>query len=629
MIVVGTAGHIDHGKSAIVKRLTGTDPDRLPEEKKRGMTIDLGFAFYKTTKNETIAFVDVPGHERFVKNMIAGAGGIDAVMLVVAADDGWMPQTEEHFQIVRLLGIKSGIVVINKIDLADGDRIKNLKAEIEHNIRGTFLENAPILGVSAATGENFEELKQLLNKLALDTAVRKDMGKARLYIDRVFVMQGIGAVATGTLRDGIVEVGQTVSIWPNMKKAKIRTLQSNSLDVDTANPGQRTAVSLTGVRKEDLERGGAIVAADDLQYFKKHSVLAIQVELLKNCSVKLTNRRRVLLLVGTTEIEGEIYLLNQTTIAAGASGNALVKLDSPVYALVGDRFVLRLPTPMVTLGGGIIIDHLDTVPRKSMLSQLEYLNSRNLFNPKQMIMSELQKQKVAEKAELLKYSVLSQSEIANYLDILVANGKIQTIGGHIFATDLMKKLSTAVFENVKSIFEKSGGLKSLTADEIGIGSNLDIVKTKIVLSYLVNQNKLSQSNDLFKLLGATEAIPDDIQKACDSILAEIKKSPYMPPSISELTSNGKKNKQAVGHLLSSGQVYKCSSKFLFTGRAWNDILTFIKATLNNKSELTVGELRDSFKFSRKFAIPILEETDRIKLTKRKGDVRIRGENFEK
>ncbi|MFQ6008847.1 MAG: selenocysteine-specific translation elongation factor, partial [Candidatus Zixiibacteriota bacterium] len=256
MIVVGTAGHIDHGKSSIIKRLTGTDPDRLPEEKARGMTIDLGFAFYRTTSDEEIAFVDVPGHERFVKNMIAGAGGIDVVMLVIAADDGWMPQSQEHFQIVRLLGIRNGFIVINKIDLVQNDWLELLQQDIRTKVKGSFLEDAPILMVSAETGEGFEQLQNYLNSLPKKIAVARDIGKARLFIDRSFVRPGIGGVVTGTLRGGSLSVGQTVSVWPSMATGKIRSLQSNNQDVHTAHPGQRTAVSFTGIDKEQLRRGG-------------------------------------------------------------------------------------------------------------------------------------------------------------------------------------------------------------------------------------------------------------------------------------------------------------------------------------------------------------------------------------
>ena len=376
MIVIGTAGHIDHGKSAIVKRLTGTDPDRLPEEKARGMTIDLGFAFYRTPSGDVIAFVDVPGHERFVKNMISGVGGIDVAMLVVAADDGWMPQSQEHFQVVRLLGISSGLIVINKIDLVDNEWLELLQQDIENKVRGSFLENAPLFPVSAETGEGFESLRDYLNNLTPRVAVRNVTGTTRMYIDRSFIRAGIGGVVTGTLRGGTLSTGQTVSVWPSMTTGKIRSLQSNNQDVPEANPGQRTAVSLTGIDKNLLVRGGVISDRLDLEVFKRHPVLALAMELIPEAPVILNDRRRILLIVGTTEMEGEIRFLDRHQLTPGEKGIVFFKPDDPIFGLIGDHFIARLPTPMVTLGGGRILDHLEHLPRRKQALSYEYLNLR-------------------------------------------------------------------------------------------------------------------------------------------------------------------------------------------------------------------------------------------------------------
>ena len=322
MIVVGTAGHIDHGKSAIVKRLTGTDPDRLPEEKARGMTIDLGFAFLRTPDGEEIAFVDVPGHERFVKNMIAGAGGVDVVMLVVAADDGWMPQSQEHFEIIKLLGVKSGLIVINKIDLAESDWLEILKQDIRERVKDSFLANAPIFEVSAITGDGFDRLLAHLTGLPHTIKSRKDYGKARLFIDRSFVRPGIGGVVTGSLRGGKLSAGQTVTVWPSLNRGKIRSLQTHNDDLPSVGPGHRTAVSLTGIDKEDLRRGGVISDSTELEYLKEHDVFALSVELVKDAAVPIEDRRRVLIMLGTTEVEGEIRMFDRSEIKPASSGIA-------------------------------------------------------------------------------------------------------------------------------------------------------------------------------------------------------------------------------------------------------------------------------------------------------------------
>ena len=395
MIVLGTAGHIDHGKSAIVRRLTGTDPDRLPEEKSRGMTIDLGFAFYHTPNEETIALVDVPGHERFVKNMIAGAGGIEGVMLVIAADDGWMPQSEEHFQIVRLLGVRRGLVVINKIDLVEPDWLTLLESEIRQKTVGSFLEDAPIFRVSAQTGDGFDELSDYLNTLPEHYAVDRYRRMARLYIDRSFVRPGMGGVVTGTLRGGNLAVGQPVSIWPEKKRARVRTLQSQNHDLQEAHPGQRTAVSFTGVEKESLVRGGVVSDFMDLEYFSQNPVLALTVELLKASPVSLTNRRRLTLLIGTTELDGDIRLLTDRSIEPGGKGVVFFRPDAPGLALVGDSGIVRLPSPMVTVGGARVLDHLSQYPRKRHHDRYAYLLTRNTDSTESTILTELTKMVLA------------------------------------------------------------------------------------------------------------------------------------------------------------------------------------------------------------------------------------------
>ncbi|MCX6830468.1 MAG: selenocysteine-specific translation elongation factor, partial [candidate division Zixibacteria bacterium] len=298
MFVIGTAGHIDHGKSSLIIRLTGIDPDRLPEEKQRGMTIDLGFAWYDTEGGKRIGIVDVPGHERFVRNMIAGAGGIDAVILVVAADDGWMPQSQEHLQITRLLGIKCGIVAISKIDLVEKSWVDLVEEDLRDKLRGTFLENAPLVKLSSVTGEGIEELRDQIEILAKKIVEREDIGRPRLYVDRSFVLSGMGGVATGTLRDGLLKVGQEVAVFPAKRHGKIRTLHSHNQQVDIASPGQRTAVSLTGIDKEYLIRGGVISLPNLVDNFHTEGALALSVSLIPESAVSLEDRRRVLLILG-------------------------------------------------------------------------------------------------------------------------------------------------------------------------------------------------------------------------------------------------------------------------------------------------------------------------------------------
>jgi selenocysteine-specific elongation factor len=628
MIVVGTAGHIDHGKSSIVKRLTGTDPDRLPEEKARGMTIDLGFAFYRTPSGEDIAFVDVPGHERFVKNMIAGAGGIDVAMLVVAADDGWMPQSQEHFQVVRLLGIQTGFVVINKIDLVEPDWLELLEQEIREKVDDSFLAEAPIFGVSAETGEGFEALGQHLNRLPEQVAKRRDIGKARLYIDRSFVRPGAGGVVTGTLRGGTFSVGQPVSVWPSMAVGKIRSLQSKSEDVPRAGPGQRTAVSFTGIDKELLVRGGAVSDRPDLTFFKDHPVLALALELLQESPVSLANRRRVLVIIGTTEMEGEIRLYNQKKLGPGGKGIVFFSPDEPVYTLVGDRFVIRLPTPMVTLGGGRVLDHLPHLPRQKQMGSYRYLESRQSGQLDGIIVSELEKKVIAPEAGLLRDADISEAEIKSALDGLLRQELLGRFQHFVYHPDTLDRALAALTDTVDRYLAAKPHILGLSVEELMRLSGRDQQTTDAMLRYLIAAGRMTKAGDKYNLAGRGIDLKGAVKEAHDQIMKALKDQPHAPPTLTQLAERGKPHREAIRFIIESGEGYKCGSDFIFPANVWDEIVGFIRQQLRRNSKLAVADLRDRFGFTRKFAIPILEETDRIRLTRREGDFRVKGDRFE-
>jgi len=628
MIVIGTAGHIDHGKSAIVKRLTGTDPDRLPEEKARGMTIDLGFAFYRTPSGDDIAFVDVPGHERFVKNMIAGAGGIDVAMLVVAADDGWMPQSQEHFQVVRLLGINSGFIVINKIDLVESDWLELLRQDIKDKVRDSFLSDAPIFQVSAETGEGFESLRDYLNRLPRQAGTRRDIGKARLYIDRSFVRPGIGGVVTGTLRRGNLSVGQSVSVWPSMTVGKVRSLQSNNQDVQTAVPGQRTAVSFTGIDKELLVRGGVVSDRLDLSFFKQHPVLAISMELIGEAPVTLVDRRRILLMVGTTEMEGEIRLLNRKEITPGEKGVVFFKPDEPVYCLVGDHYVARLPTPMVTLGGGRILDHLVHFPRRRQASSYGYLQRRLSGSIIDLIISELQKAAIVASDDLLNEADFSKSEVQTAATGLIKRETLGRFQKYLFHTETLAASLERFIDVVSKFLEDKPHLAGLSLKQLVKLSEYDEPTTEAFLKYLTAKGSMTKLGDKYDLAGRGMSLKGAIKDAHDGIMKSLREQPYAPPILSNLASDGKHYKEAIKYIIDSGEGYKCGPDFVFLFDVWQEIVQFIKMRLRKADTLAVTELRERFGFTRKYVIPILEETDRIKLTRREGDIRVKGDRFE-
>jgi selenocysteine-specific elongation factor len=628
MIVIGTAGHIDHGKSSIVKRLTGTDPDRLPEEKARGMTIDLGFAFFHTKTGEKIALVDVPGHERFVKNMIAGAAGIDSVMLVVAADDGWMPQSEEHFQITRLLGVRHGLIVINKCDLAESDWLELLEQELREKTAGSFLYDAPVFRVSAQTGDGFDRLTKYLDGLPGQLPSRKNLGKARLAIDRSFVRPGMGGVVTGTLRGGTLQVGQAVGVWPAMVTGKVRTLQSAGQEVQIAAPGQRTAVSFTGIDRKQLVRGGVISDRTDLTYFHNHPVLALSAELLKNAPVPVSDRRRVLLIVGTTEAEGEIRLLDRKELDPSETGLVFFKPDQPVYALVGDRFVLRLPTPMVTLGGGTVLDHLPAWPRRRDLERYAYLDERLSFTLESLVLSELEKRLLVLRGDLLEKADFADSDVDQTLTELEVDSKAGRFSAYWFSADTLKHVAEEVLAVMQWTFQKQPHVKGLTNSQLAqalphLGSVLPVL-----LDYLVDQALLERKDDLFDLAGRGMSLKGVIKEAHDEILGILRAQKLDPPTLTSLAAKGKNHQQAIRYIIESGEGYKCGSDFLFLSEVWSDVVRFVRDHLSKNDRLLVSDLRDRFGFTRKFAIPILEELDRLGVTARDGDTRKKGKRFE-
>jgi len=628
MIVIGTAGHIDHGKSLIVKRLTGTDPDRLPEEKARGMTIDLGFAFYQTPTGDTIAFVDVPGHERFVKNMIAGAGGIDAVMLVIAADDGWMPQSEEHFQVVRLLGVRHGLIVINKIDMVERDWLDLLDQDIRSKVAGSFLADAPILPVSAQTGDGFDSLRSHLDEMTRSVQARKDIGKPRLSIDRSFVRTGIGGVATGTLRGGSFSLGQTATLWPSQSTTKIRSLQSNGQNVETAVPGQRTAISLTGINRELLVRGGVISDRTDLSFFENYPVLALSVELLKNSPISIVDRRRVIMIVGTTEVEGELRLFGEKEMKPSQSGIVFFKPDEPTFALVGDHFIIRLPTPMVTLGGGRILDHLKHFPRRKLLANYEYLHDRISGQLKEVLLSELQKHVFVSHKLLLAEADFSRNEIKKAVTEMSREGLLGTFEEHVFRSDTLEDAISQLQKRVSEYLKSKPHLKGIPLEQIIQLSTFAPETTGLLVKKMLSNGVLIRTSGEYNLSGRDMSLKGPVKKAYNEIISVLNQEKYTPPTLTKLADKGKSYREAIKFIIDSGEGYKCGTSFLFLSDTWGEIIQFVRERLSTKPSLAVPDLRERFGFTRKFAIPVLEEMDRLKLTKREGDIRIKGERFE-
>ena len=429
MYVMGTAGHVDHGKSTLVTALSGIDPDRLPEEKARGMTIDLGFAWMTTNSGETIGIVDVPGHERFVKNMIAGVGAIDFVLLVVAADDGWMPQSAEHFAILRYLGVARGIVVLTKSDLVEPDWLELVRADVREQVSGTFLADAPIVAVDSVSGRGIDELCGAIDVMTRTLAGRPDLGRPRLYVDRVFTIAGRGAVVTGTLLEGSLSVGDSVMLEPGGVSGRVRDLQIHKHQVATAAPGQRVAINFSGVDRADLHRGQCVVAPADTLTVDR---LWVHVGIWTEAVHPLKPGRKVLIMLGTAEPEADAYPVGQAAIAPGQEGLCELRLKEPIKARLKDRFVLRWPTPQVTIGGGEVLEIGGTRRSHRDAHFVECLRGRVGGELAAYRRTELRRRGFAPRRAFLSEGPWSESEVAAGIDRAIDAGEIAHVAGILF-----------------------------------------------------------------------------------------------------------------------------------------------------------------------------------------------------
>lgn len=628
MFVIGTAGHIDHGKSSLINRLTGIDPDRLPEEKQRGMTIDLGFAWYDMSDGRRIGIVDVPGHERFVRNMIAGAGGIDAVILVVAADDGWMPQSQEHLQITKLLGVKCGLVVITKIDLVEKSWVDLVEDDLREKLKGSFLEKAPIIKVSSITGEGFDILKLEIEKLAGSITSREDIGKMRLYIDRAFVLAGMGGVVTGTLRGGVLRIGQDVAVFRAKKRGKIRTIQSHNQHVEISYPGQRTAVSLTGIEKEELARGNVISLPEIIENYPDDAILALSVSVIREAKVSINDRRRLLMILGTTEVEGEIRLFEKTAISPGENGILFFRPFEPVFAFIGDRFIVRLPTPQITIGGGIVLDVLSEMPRRKDIHRYIYLEERKNLTCQSLIQSSISKSLFVDPEKDFLFSIYSISTIMAAVDGMIQNGICQMYDGKLFRSADLKGVKEKIITALTTFFEAHPHIDGLSLDEIALLAKIRASTMEMIIRLMHDEKLIVKKKNRFDLPGREIEVRGELKRMAELISAELLKSGFTPPLIEDIIGDNRLSREAFDFLVASGDIVKIGGGLAFHRDSWRRILKFIRDVFDSGEQLTVSYFREKLASTRKYVVPILEETDRVGITERQGDIRIKGAKYD-
>lgn len=637
-VIVGTAGHIDHGKTSLVKALTGVDADRLKEEKERGITIDVGFADL-TVGDTHFGFVDVPGHERFVKNMLAGAHGIDLVMLVVAADESVMPQTREHFDICRLLEVKSGLVVITKADLVDEEFLQLVESEVAEFVAGSFLEGAPVLRVSSRSGAGVDELKKTLAMLASKVQERDDAAVARLPIDRVFTIKGFGTVVTGTLIAGRIRAGDELEVLPSAgRRSRARGLQVHGKSTTEAFAGERTAINLQGIDLDEVERGQTLAPAGRL---RASSMLDVRLQLLKSAPRSLRTRSRVRLHIGTAEVLARVVLLGQSELAAGAECFAQLRLESQTLALPGDHFIIRSYSPAVTIGGGTVVDAL---PQKHRLreaaqaaSQLEKLAAAHLAaNDAERIalLVEMAGEHGMSHAEIAARSGSPDEAIKRAADAMTRTRRAVAASSNpllLVERSAFEELAKRVRALLKEFHQKSPLESGMGREEIRekIFAHLPPEIFRAVVTQLVERNEVAAEKDLLRLASHRIALSAEEQAAKDHLAALFATAGLRPMSLEEAIAkagpqfgiDAARAQRFAQMLINSGELVRVA-ELIFHRSALDGLRqTLQKFKAEHGAKLDVGAFKDLTGISRKYAIPLLEYLDRQRVTRRAGDAR--------
>lgn len=633
-IIIGTAGHIDHGKTSLVKALTGVDADRLKEEKERGITIDIGFADL-SVGDIHFGFVDVPGHERFIRNMLAGAHGIDLVMLVVAADEGVMPQTREHFDICRLLEVKGGLVVITKTDLVEPEFADLVEAEVAEYVAGSFLENAPICRVSSRSGEGIEELKKTLARLAGKVAERNAAAVARLPIDRVFTIKGFGTVVTGTLVAGHIDVGDELELLPSSKpRIKARGLQVHGRSTQVAVAGERTAVNLQGVDLDDVSRGQVLASAGRLQ---PAAMIDVRVHLLKSAPRPLRSRSRVHLHIGTAEALARVVLLGPGDLAASGSAYAQFRLEAPVLAVPGDHFIIRGYSPAMTIGGGVVID---AQPAKHRLrdgaaaaASLEKLLAAD-ESERILLLIEMAGEKGMPHAEIAARSASTDEAIKTATDAGIKSRRIVAAGQNpllFVARSCFEELAKQVRAMLKGFHARAPLESGMGREELRekIFAHLSPDLFRAVIGFLSERGEIVVEKDLLRLATHRVALSAEEQAAKDHLAEIYSRAALQPISLEEAIAqagpqfgiDAGRAQRFAQMLINSGELVRVSD--LVFHRSALDALkgTLQKFKLEQGARIDVGAFKDLTGVSRKYAIPLLEYLDRQRVTRRVGDAR--------
>jgi selenocysteine-specific elongation factor len=637
-IVMGTAGHVDHGKTALIKRLTGVDTDRLKEEKERGITIELGFASLSLPDGRVLGVVDVPGHERFVRNMVAGAAGIDLVVMVIAADEGVMPQTREHLEICTLLGIRKGFVALTKIDMVDEEWLTLVREDVREFLRGTFLEDAPVVPVSSLTEAGFPELIETIARVADEVEEAADVGLFRLPVDRVFTMKGFGTVVTGTLASGRVTTGEEVEIYPSGLRARVRGIQVHNQPVDTAEAGQRTAVNLQGVDRAVIERGyllagkGTLAVSQRLDCLYRH---------LAGAARKLKNRALVRVHTGTSEVMARMILLDRDELEPGEEANVQLLLDAPLAVVAGDRFVVRTYSPVTTVGGGMILDPLSAKHKRfeqEALDEFRLLAGGGEIEKLTVVLARAGIDGITEPRLVIRTGI-RRAELRRRLEgmfsarsaVVVDREEARVLSGPVYA-----HLQMGIIGELKGYHERFPLKEGISREELRTTLGMDDGAGQKIFSMalreLEKRGELITEKEHVRLSGHHVQLKGEMGDLRESISGVYRQGGLSPPTVKEVLERFPNLKKEIASLIQvmtrEGELIRISEDLNYHRDALARLREEYRKFLDREGKATPASFRELTGLTRKFIIPLMEYFDMTKLTIRAGEQRILRERQE-
>jgi len=630
-VILGTAGHVDHGKTSLVRALTGIDTDRLKEEKARGITIELGFAYLDLPCGHRLGIIDVPGHEKFVKNMVAGASGMDLVAFIIAADEGIMPQTREHFEICQLLGIQRGLIIITKKDMVEPDWLELVTDDVRTFFAGSFLEEAPLLTVSSTTGDSIEEVRNTLDSLVAASDFSEAHGPFRMPVDRVFTMKGFGTVITGTAISGRIKTGEDIMLYPSRKAGKIRGIQVHNKDTQEAEAGHRTAINIQGLEKEAVNRGEMVASVDCLQ---PSYLLDANFLYLKSAKKSLKNRTRVRVHIGTAEIMGRIVLLHDEELEPGTEANVQILLEEQAGCWPGDKYVVRSYSPIYTIGGGLILNGSPRKRKRFREDNREIFTTYRENIPENLAMLHIRESgyngltldKLAVKMGIFgkRLKKIVQQPLSSRKILLIEQDKQRMVSSVVYEK-LGDKLSSVV-----TTYHQENPLKAgLPKEELRsrLYRGLDQRLFQFLLNNLQKKGKIDQDQALIRLSGHKVSLKEDEKTLRTELETFYKQALLAPPTIKEVIAKFNKYpqnllKEVLAIMVRDDVLTKATEDLYFYKPSMESLKDTLIALLVKEGEIDMPAFKDLTGLSRKFSIPLLEYFDKTKITIRVGDKRI-------